>query len=49
MAGRVVQTYKLADTSGKHELGKDLLPGVYFVRLSKNGSTIQTIKLIKTG
>ena len=49
ITGRILQEQELAETTGMLELGQNLQPGVFFIRLSKNGLISHTFKLIKTG
>ncbi len=46
--GKTIATYRITDTDGKMEIGKDLNAGVYFVQLKDNAAVYQTLKVVKT-
>jgi choice-of-anchor B domain-containing protein len=47
LSGKMLESRQLNDNFGLVSVGNDLVRGIYFVKLEKNGITAKTIKIVK--
>jgi hypothetical protein len=45
--GQILQTISPNDKSGRLDIGEDLPPGLYLLRMAQKEQVLQTIKLLK--
>ncbi|MBA3649172.1 MAG: T9SS type A sorting domain-containing protein [Chitinophagales bacterium] len=46
LSGKLITSYQVINTEIK--VGENLLPGIYLVKIEKNNTVLQTVKLVKT-